>query len=190
LTLRATTSQTVGPFFQIGFARGCCADLAPAGVSGERIVLEGRVLDGDGVPVPDAILEIWQANAQGKYNHPEDEQNKAREPEFKGFGRVATDKSGRFCFTTIKPAPVPGPNGTTQAAHLVVSVFMRGLLKRLVTRIYFPGDTRHADDPVLNLVNAARRATLIAETAPEGSSSNLCWDVILQGNRETVFFDC
>jgi protocatechuate 3,4-dioxygenase alpha subunit len=189
LSLRATTSQTVGPFFQIGFERGCCADLAPPGISGERIALEGRVLDGDGVPVPDALLEIWQANAHGKYAHPEDNQGKALEPGFKGYGRVATDARGGFCFTTIKPGPVPGPRGSTQAPHLVVSVFMRGLLKRLVTRIYFPDDSRHADDPVLKLVDPARRGTLIAGEAP-GESGRLHWDVILQGPQETVFFDC
>jgi protocatechuate 3,4-dioxygenase, alpha subunit len=189
LTLRATTSQTVGPFFQIGFARGCCADLAPVGVAGERIVLEGVVLDGDAAPVPDAILEIWQANAQGKYAHPEDQQNKAVDPGFKGYGRIATDQKGRFCFTTIKPGPVPGPHGVPQAPHLVVSVFMRGLLKRLVTRIYFPDDPRNGDDAVLNLVPPARRNTLIARRVPE-ASGKLHWNVILQGTRETVFLDC
>jgi protocatechuate 3,4-dioxygenase, alpha subunit len=189
LTLRATTSQTVGPFFQIGFARGCCADLAPAGVFGERIVLEGAVLDGDGVPVPDAILEVWQANAHGKYAHPEDRQNKAVEAGFKGYGRIATDQSGRFCFATIKPGPVPGPRGVPQAPHLVVSVFMRGLLKRLVTRIYFPDDPRNHDDPVLGLIHPTRRHTLIAQRLP-GTNDNLRWDVVLQGPRETVFLDC
>jgi protocatechuate 3,4-dioxygenase, alpha subunit len=189
LTLRATTSQTVGPFFQIGFERFCCANLAAPGITGERIVLEGRVLDGDGLPVPDAVLEIWQANAHGKYAHPEDKQNKPIEPAFKGYGRVATDASGQFRFTTIKPGAVPGPHGTTQAPHLQVSVFMRGLLKRLVTRVYFPDDPRHAKDPVLQLVDPVRRKTLIAKAAP-GSVGSRHWDVILQGPDETVFFDC
>lgn len=188
MTLRATTSQTVGPFFQIGFQRLCCADLSAPGVAGEKIVLEGAVLDGDGVPVPDAVLEIWQANAHGKYAHPEDSQDKPIEPAFKGFGRIATDASGRFRFATIKPGAVPGLHGTTQAPHLQVSVFMRGLLKRLVTRVYFPDDPRHANDPVLELVDPARRATLIAKVAPGAGS--LHWDVILQGPDETVFFDC
>ena len=152
-------------------------------------MLAGRVLDGDGIPVPDAILEIWQANAHGKYAHPEDDQDRPFEAGFKGYGRVATDQSGRFRLTTIKPGPVPGPHGTTQAPHLVVSVFMRGLLKRLVTRVYFPNDPLHADDPVLKLVDAARRETLIARPMP-GEPRNLHWDVILQGAHETVFFDC
>ena len=189
MTLRATTSQTVGPFFQIGFARGCCADLAPSGVFGERIVLEGAVLDGDGVPVPDAILEVWQANAHGKYAHPEDRQNKAVEAGFKGYGRMATDQSGRFCFATIKPGPVLGPRGVPQAPHLVVSVFMRGLLKGLVTRVYFADDPRNDDDPVLSLIHPTRRHTLIARMLP-GTNGNLRWDVVLQGPKETVFLDC
>jgi protocatechuate 3,4-dioxygenase alpha subunit len=141
------------------------------------------------VPVPDAIVEIWQANAHGKYNHPDDTQNKPIEPGFKGYGRAATDDDGRFCFRTIKPGPVPGPAGTVQAPHLAVSVFMRGLLKRLVTRVYFPGDREQAHDPVLTLVDPQRRATLIAREDPSGNSS-LRWDIILQGAQETVFFDC
>ena len=189
MTLRATTSQTVGPFFQIGFQRGCCAELAPPEISGERIVLEGRVLDGDGAPVPDAVLEIWQANARGKYAHPEDRQEKPLEAGFKGYGRIATENDGRFVLTTIKPGPVPGPHGSTQAPHLVVSVFMRGLLKRLVTRIYFAGDPRNLDDPILKLIDSQRRATLMAlPLSSEGG--RLHWDVVLQGPEETVFFDC
>jgi protocatechuate 3,4-dioxygenase, alpha subunit len=186
---RATASQTVGPFFQIGFERLCCADLAAPGVSGEKIILEGAVLDGDGIPVPDAVLEIWQANAHGKYAHPGDKQDKPIEAAFKGFGRVATDTSGHFRFTTIKPGAVPGPHGSTQASHLQVSIFMRGLLKRLVTRVYFPDDPRHPSDPILQLVAPARRRTLIAKAAPD-NGGRLFWDVILQGPGETVFFDC
>jgi protocatechuate 3,4-dioxygenase, alpha subunit len=158
-------------------------------VSGQRVVLEGRVLDGDGAPVPDAVIEIWQANAHGKYDHPDDQQAKAIEPGFKGYGRVATDDQGHFCFRTIKPGLVPGPGGTVQAPHLAVSVFMRGLLKRLVTRVYFPGDRAQDQDPILRLVNPERRATLIAREA-SGSHTALHWDIILQGEQETVFFDC
>jgi protocatechuate 3,4-dioxygenase alpha subunit len=189
VTLRATTSQTVGPFFDIGLQRFGCADLTGPGVSGERIEIEGRVLDGDGIPVPDAVLEIWQANADGKYAHPEDTQAKPIEPAFRGYGRIATDEQGRFRIVTIKPGPVPGPKGSMQAPHIAVSVFMRGLLKRLVTRIYFPDDVRHANDPVLALVDPQRRPTLIAKTTAADASS-LHWDVILQGPDETVFFDC
>jgi protocatechuate 3,4-dioxygenase, alpha subunit len=187
LTLRATTSQTVGPFFRIGLDHLLCVDLAGPEVAGQRVVVEGRVLDGDGAPVPDAIIEIWQANVHGKYNHPDDPQNKPIEPGFKGYGRTATDDNGRFCFRTIKPGPVPGPRGTVQAPHLAVSVFMRGLLKRLVTRVYFPGDRDQSQDPILTLVDPQRRATLIAR---EDASGSLRWDIILQGAQETVFFDC
>ena len=188
MTLQATTSQTVGPFFSIGLTRLNCNDLAGAGVSGERVSVEGRVFDGDGKPVPDAILEIWQANAQGKYDHPDDQQDKPVEPGFFGFGRIPTDGSGCFRFTTIKPGHVPGPQGKPQAPHLVVSVFARGLLRRLVTRIYFPEESANGDDFALSLVPAERRSTLIARKVPSREGA-LAWDVHLQGPEETVFFD-
>ncbi len=146
-------------------------------------------MDGDGLPVPDAVIEIWQANAHGKYAHPEDTQGKPVEPAFKGYGRIATDEQGRFRIITTKPGPVSGPDGTIQAPHLEISVFMRGLLKRLVTRIYFPGDRLNGTDPVLALVEPKRRDTLIAK-ATGGEIELLNWDVVLQGPNETVFFDC
>jgi protocatechuate 3,4-dioxygenase alpha subunit len=184
----ATTSQTVGPFFTIGLSRLNKTDLFGTCVSGEKISIGGRVFDGKGKPVPDAMLEIWQANSHGKYAHPEDDQNKSIEPGFQGFGRIGVDDNGGFVFTTVKPGAVPGPDGKMQAPHIAVSVFARGLLLRLVTRIYFPGEASNADDYVLNLVEPARRATLIAKkTAVAGA---LEWNVILQGVGETVFFDC
>lgn len=189
MSLQATTSQTVGPFFSIGLTRLNCNELAGAGVSGERVSIEGRVLDGDGEPVPDAILEIWQANAQGKYAHPDDQQDKPADPGFLGFGRIPTDGSGCFRFSTIKPGQAPGPEGKLQAPHLVVSVFARGLLRRLVTRIYFPGEPANADDFALSLMPPERRATLIAHEIP-GREGALAWDIHLQGPQETVFFDC
>ena len=184
----ATASQTVGPFFKIGFEWLYRDNLAGEGVSGERVSIQGRVLDGDGVTVPDAILEIWQANANGKYAHPEDTQDKVLEPGFKGYGRVPTNAEGRFSFATIKPGPVPGPDGKEQAPHLLVSVFMRGVLRRLVTRIYFPDEPRNAADFILGLVEPARRSTLIAKKVA-GDSGTLEWNVVLQGTDETVFFD-
>ena len=188
MPLQATTSQTVGPFFTIGFDWLKKADLAGPGVSGERVTIAGRVLDGDGKPVPDALLEIWQANSQGKYAHPDDNQDKPLEPGFQGYGRVGVDENGRFTFTTVKPGPVPGRDGQMQAPHIAVSVFARGLLLRLVTRIYFPEEAANTNDYVLNLVEPARRRTLIArKTAAEGA---LEWNIILQGAEETVFFDC
>ncbi len=189
MSLRATTSQTVGPFFSIGLTRLNRDDLAGPGVSGERVSIEGRVLDGDGQPVPDAILEIWQANAHGKYPHPDDTQDKPLEAEFSGFGRIPTDDEGRFRFSTIKPGVVPGPQGNPQAPHIVVSVFARGLLRRLVTRIYFPEEPANARDFALSRVPAARRATLIARRIGDRYGA-LAWDVRLQGPEETVFFDC
>jgi len=188
MKLHATTSQTVGPFFTIGLSRLNKSDLFGPGVSGEKISIEGRVLDGNGKPVPDAMLEIWQANSHGKHAHPEDDQNKPLETGFQGFGRLGVDENGGFVFTTVKPGAVPGPDGKMQAPHMAVSVFARGLQLRLVTRIYFPEEAANADDYVLNLVEPARRATLIArKTALAGA---LQWNVILQGVDETVFFDC
>ena len=185
----ATTSQTVGPFFSIGLDRLRTDNLAGPGISGERLTLEGRVLDGDGQPVPDAMIEIWQANAHGKHAHLEDTQQKTLEPAFSGYGRVPTDDKGQFRFVTIKPGRVPGPAGKLQAPHLVLSVFMRGLLKHLVTRIYFPGEAANDADFVLGLVEPARRPTLIAKKV-QGQDAVLRWDIVLQGSEETVFFDC
>jgi protocatechuate 3,4-dioxygenase, alpha subunit len=188
MSVHATTSQTVGPFFKIGLEWLYRDNLIVEGVSGERVTIQGRVLDGDGLPVPDAIVEIWQANAHGKYNHPEDTQDKPLEPGFNGYGRVPTNAEGMFRFNTIKPGPVPGPNGKQQAPHLAVSVFMRGVLRRLVTRMYFPDDERNSGDHILNLVEAARRTTLIAKNTADDPGS-LKWNVVLQGPEETVFFD-
>ena len=194
MSLQATTSQTVGPFFKIGLSWLYRDTLVSEGVSGERVTIQGRIFDGDGVPVPDAILEVWQANARGKYNHPEDTQDKPLEPGFTGFARVAVNAEGAFRFTTIKPGPVPGPDGKEQAPHLLVSIFMRGVLRRMVTRIYFPDEPRNGADFILDLVEAARRSTLIAKktaqkSTKETDSTTLEWNVILQGPEETVFFD-
>jgi len=188
MSLQATPSQTVGPYFKIGLQWLYCDNLAPEGVTGERVLIQGRVLDGDRIPVPDAVLEIWQANSHGKYAHPEDQQAKPLDPAFRGYGPVPVNQDGVFRFATIKPGPVPGPEGKEQAPHLVISVFMRGLLKRLVTRMYFPGDARNAADPILNLVEPQRRATLVTSQSADGSGL-LEWNVVLQGVNETVFFD-
>lgn len=187
MSVPATTWQTVGPFFSIGLTRLYESNLAPTGVSGERVIITGRVLDGDGLGVPDAVLEIWQANAHGKYAHPEDMQAKIVEPAFIGFGRIPTGGDGSFRITTIRPGGVPGPDGRLQAPHIAVSVFMRGLLRRLVTRIYFPDDPANADDFALTQVEPARRNTLVGRKLASGE---LEWNVVLQGQNETVFFDC
>lgn len=186
---RATPSQTVGPFFSIGFAWLERRDLAEGAPAGTRITVRGRLLDGDGLPVPDAVLEIWQANAHGRYAHPEDADHAMAADTFFGFGRVSVNDQGEFRFTTIKPGSVAGSDGKQQAPHLLISVFMRGLLRRLVTRIYFQGEPGNATDAVLSLVPAHRRQTLIAQLS-SADPETLVWDVHLQGDQETVFFDC
>jgi protocatechuate 3,4-dioxygenase, alpha subunit len=189
MSLWASTSQTIGPFFSIGLTRLKQDNLVGEGVSGERVTIAGRMLDGDGQPVPDGLVEIWQANAHGKYAHPEDDQKKSIETGFRGYGRVMTDDQGKFQFTTIKPGSVPAPDGKTQAPHIAVSVFARGLERRLVTRIYFPDEPANSSDFALSLVEPQRRETLIARKAAD-KSGLLEWNIILQGPGETVFFDC
>jgi protocatechuate 3,4-dioxygenase alpha subunit len=186
MSLRASTSQTIGPYLRIGLEWMVIEDLAPQGVAGERVTIEGRVLDADGKPVNDAAVEIWQANSHGRYASPEDTQNKPLESAFRGYGRSLTDDAGSFRFRTIKPGRVPGPDGKPQAPHVTVTIFMRGLLKHLQTRMYFPDDPANGVDPVLGLVPQERRATLVAKKRSDGV---LEWNVVLQGRDETVFFD-
>ena len=181
-----TPSQTVGPFFDFGLEIANGDRVASAGADGRQIVVEGTIRDGAGAPVPDAVVEVWQANAAGRYRHPADPQVAPLDPECEGFGRVATTAEGRFAFRTVLPGPVPGPGNRLQAPHLLVSVFARGLLTRLATRIYFEGQPANADDPVLNLVPVHRRRSLIARY---GKRDQYIFDVVLQGPDETVFFD-
>ena len=187
MSLLTTPSQTVGPYLRIGFTALAVDAIAPSGAAGEHLTIEGRVVDGDGKPVSDAVLEIWQADASGKYAHGQDA-SASGAGRFRGFGRILTDAEGAFRFTTVKPGAVPGPNGATQAPHLVVTVFMRGLLKQLLTRIYFPDDPGNAGDPILLLVPADRRATLVAKRSPKAKAT-LQWNLVVQGENETVFFD-
>jgi protocatechuate 3,4-dioxygenase alpha subunit len=167
-------------------------NLVGEGVAGERVVIEGRLFDGSGNPVSDGVIEVWQANSHGKYAHPEDKRDLPLEAGFRGFGRIPTDANGVFRFTTIKPGRVPGAGGKLQAPHIVVSVFSRGVIKRLATRIYFPDEASNADDPVLNQVPAERRSTLIARKV-SGREGVLEWNIVIQGEAngqgETVFFD-
>jgi protocatechuate 3,4-dioxygenase, alpha subunit len=186
MSLPQTPSQTIGPFFRPALFRSGQEALVTPQSRGERITIEGRVLDGDGAPVSDAMIELWQANADGRYDHPDDAQEKLLDPHFHGFGRAATDARGCFRFYTIKPGTVPGPGNELQAPHINVSIFARGLLKRLVTRIYFPDEPMNAVDAVLNTVAPARRSTLVARVERPGV---LHFDIVLQGNNETVFFD-
>lgn len=190
MSLYMTASQTVGPYLHIGFNPLNKDNLVGEGVTGERVVIEGRAFDGFGKPINDGVIEIWQANAHGKYAHPEDKRDLPLEPGFKGFGRIPTDNNGGFRFTTIKPGRVPGPDGKLQAPHIVVSFFARGLLKRVVSRIYFPDEASNAEDPVLKQVPPERRSTLIANKVSGGV---LQWNILIQGDwhgqGETVFFD-
>jgi protocatechuate 3,4-dioxygenase alpha subunit len=169
--LELTPSQTAGPFFHIGFEHLCSDEVVAARDGVRRVLVRGRILDGDGAPVPDAAVEVWQAGV-----------------DMSGFCRVHTDVSGEFSFKTMHPDPTPGPNGTIQAPHLAVMVFMRGLLKPVMTRMYFPGDPRNDADPILfGCVPPERRHTLIAR---EESPDVLSWTIVLQGGNETVFFEC
>jgi protocatechuate 3,4-dioxygenase alpha subunit len=200
-----TPSQTIGPFFAYGLTpEGRCdwkpsdhyaafkttvADnLVTPDASGERIRIEGRITDGDGVGINDAMIEIWQADAQGRYASPADKRALPN-AQFKGHGRSATNKQGEFAFDTIKPGAVPGPNGAMQAPHIVVAVFSRGMLRQVYTRLYFGDEAANAADPILALVAADRRDTLIAKAEQGGQQSVYRFDIRLQGDNETVFFD-
>ena len=157
--------------------------------SGERIRLEGRVFDGEGQPVSDAMIEIWQADAAGRYRHPSDAGPPASDEDFIGFGRSGTDADGRFAFETVKPGSVPGQEEDRQSPHLNVLVFARGLLDRLATRAYFDDDGPIETDPFLLSLPQERRATLVARREPDTSPPVYRYDVVLQGDAETVFFD-
>lgn len=195
-----TPSQTVGPFYAYGLTPKGRAKWDPNGhyswketvgdnlitpdVVGDRIRIEGAIYDGDGKPINDAMLEIWQADGQGRYSS---EPGSRRLPNmsFKGHGRSACDNNGVFSFDTVKPGQVAGPNGKMQAPHIVVAIFGRGMLRQVYTRLYFDGEAANATDPILALVPAERRDTLMAKK--QGNVWR--WDVHMQGDRETVFFD-
>jgi protocatechuate 3,4-dioxygenase alpha subunit len=191
---KRTPSQTVGPYLHLGLVQGrfgapeiFSPAVASTGMPGTHIRIEGRVLDGEGNPLPDALIETWQADSEGRYAHPADGRPPASNS-FRGFGRCPTAKDGTFHIATIKPGRVPGPNGTVQAPHINVSVLARGVVKRLFTRIYFAGDPANAGDPILALVPADRRATLTAR--PDANAPGVFrFDIRLQGADETVFFD-
>lgn len=192
MRLIPTGSQTAGPYFKFGLDHPEWADLTGGGkAEGDKIRIEGKVTDGDGAAVPDALLEIWQANAAGKYAHPEDRQEKAVDANFRGFGRCSTDKDGHYHFLTIRPGALPGRGNTLQAPHIGVRIFARGLLKHVMTRLYFPEEALNKTDPVLGSIeDAARRQTLIgAAKGAEGATKVYRFDIVLQGKGETVFFD-
>ncbi|QFZ19534.1 protocatechuate 3,4-dioxygenase subunit alpha [Saccharothrix syringae] len=180
--LPTTPSQTVGPFLHIGLVWDDGPHVVPEGTPG-GVWLRGRVFDGAGEPIADALVETWQADPDGRFDHPDDPRGPV--PGWRGFGRCDT-VAGSYAIHTVVPGPVPGPGGTTQAPHLDVSVFARGMLHRVVTRVYFPEHAdAHADDPVLRSVPEDRRHTLVATRVDDGYR----FDVRLQGDGETVFFD-
>jgi protocatechuate 3,4-dioxygenase alpha subunit len=185
MDLTPTPSQTAGPFLHVGLTdKRSVARVASEGAKGERMWLTFRLLDGDGLPVPDAVIELWQADSEGNYKDGGD----ASDRTFSGFGRLATSEDGSCTFETIRPGRVPGLAGTVQAPHVNVSVFARGLLKRLSTRVYFAGDLVNNEDPVLALVPEDRRATLLASPDPVRDRA---WiqEIRMRGEGETVFFD-
>ena len=182
-----TSSQTIGPYLHIGMDWAVDPDFAGPDVKGERISVTGRIVDGDGKPVNDAMLEIWQANSHGRYAHPEDTRDLPLDEGFTGWGRVTTDEEGRFRFNTIKPGRVPATDGSLQAPHLNVTLFMRGMLKQLLTRIYFDGDAANAQRSGARAGPASASARHADGAA--GGPARLEWNVVLQGERETVFFD-
>lgn len=189
MSLQMSASQTIGPYLHIGTDWLNTTELAGAGAAGQRIAIEGRVYDGNGAPVTDALVELWQADADGNYAGAG--QATPATSGFRGFGRTPTDSTGHFRFTTIMPGRVPGPGETLQAPHVAVTVFARGLLKHLVTRIYFPDAEGNEDDPVLKAIPADRRGTLLAQ--PLAAQGSYQFDIVLQaspgGRPETVFFD-
>jgi protocatechuate 3,4-dioxygenase, alpha subunit len=191
VSLGITPSQTVGPFLAIGLPWPDGPFVVPEGTE-RAITITGRVLDGAGEPVPDALVETWQADPAGRFSHPDDPRGApgAPGPAFRGFGRCPTGADGSYRIVTLKPGPLPCPGGGTEAPHLDVSVFARGLLDRVVTRIYFPDEAgANAADPVLaSIGDPGRAATLVARADP-GVADLLRFDIHLQGDHETVFFD-
>jgi protocatechuate 3,4-dioxygenase alpha subunit len=186
MDLTPTPSQTVGPYLHLGLTDArSISRIAGDGARGERVWLTFRVLDGEGVPVPDAMIELWQADFEGNYAY---QDSSADGGAFGGFGRLATEEDGFCTFETIRPGRVPGPGKTVQAPHFNVSILGRGILKRLSTRVYFAGEPANAADPILALVPENRRATLFAQPDP-ARNSNWIFEVHLRGESETVFFD-
>jgi protocatechuate 3,4-dioxygenase, alpha subunit len=183
-----TASQTVGPFLHIGLPWEDGPHVVPPGTAG-AITISGTVYDGAGAPVPDALVETWQADPDGRFDHPDDPRGAAPPalPGFRGFGRCPTAPDGTYRIVTVKPGPLPAEDGAVEAPHLDVSVFARGLLDRVVTRLYFPDEkTANTADPVLSTLPEPGRADTLVATVVEGGYR---FDIRLQGEGETVFFD-
>ena len=199
--LHETPSQTAGPYVHIGlipsqagldiFGQDLGRMLAGPDAAGERILIEGRVLDGTGAPCNDVLVELWQANAAGRYDHPADQQDRPLDPAFHGWGRTGTDfRTGVWSFETVKPGPASGRHGRPMAPHVNLWLASRGMNIGLSTRMYFPDEAEaNARDPVLAIVGSPRRDTLMARREERGGMPAYVFDIHLQGERETVFFD-
>jgi protocatechuate 3,4-dioxygenase, alpha subunit len=183
---RLTGFQTVGPFFEVGLRTRAAMQMVREDTRGQRITIEGVLFDGSGSPMPDGLVEVWQADAEGRYAHPEDPRGGEADPSFCGYGWCHTTQGGSFRFDTIKPGAVKGPGGRMQAPHIMVSVMGRGVLTRFITRLYFEDEAANERDPILALVPAARRDTLMARSVGGGRYR---FDIRIQGPGETVFFD-
>ena len=190
MTAGLTPSQTIGPFFEGEMLRQDMRRNVLVGpeTEGERIRIEGRLLDGDGAPVPDGLVEIWQANHHGRYNHPADTRALPLDPAFLGYGRSGTDEAGHFWFETVKPGAVPFDGERQQAPHVLLTIFARGLLNHLVTRLYFEDEPANETDPVLGQVPEERRGTLMASRSEAGGLAVYRFDIVLHGAAETAFF--
>jgi protocatechuate 3,4-dioxygenase alpha subunit len=190
MSLIPTASQTVGPFFNFSLTTNhALGIMAPDGAAGEHITLIFRVSDGDDLPTPgDSMIELWQADSQGRYQHPVDARSATADKNFCGFGRLETDANGVCVFETVKPGRVPDAHSGSQAPHINVTLFARGLGKPLRTRVYFAGEPANGDDPVLALIPAGRRDTLLAKPVA-GQLDAWAIEIHLQGEAETVFFD-
>lgn len=183
-----TPSQTVGPFFHYGLIHGGENILVNDLTKGQRIRITGTVFDGDGHVVEDAMVEIWQPDSQGIFNHPADAKHEQADPQFKGFGRSDTSNSGMYMFKTVKPGRIASHDVPGQAPYINVRVFSRGMLIHAVTRLYF-SDENNRTDPVLTSVEKARQATLIAQREETEDLPTYRFDIQLQGEGETVFFN-
>jgi protocatechuate 3,4-dioxygenase alpha subunit len=190
MSLIPSPSQTVGPFFNFGLTTNhALGIMASDGAEGEHITLILRVIDGEGLPTPgDSMIELWQADSQGRYQHPADPRSADADKNFCGFGRLETDANGVCVFETVKPGRVPNAGGSAQAPHINITLFARGLGKPLRTRVYFAGEAPNANDPVLAPIPTDRRETLLAKPVA-GQANAWAIEIHLQGRAETVFFD-
>lgn len=187
MTLPRTGSQTIGPFYNFALMREGENDLTRrsgdgATAAGETVEIAGQVRDGTGAPCTRVLVELWQADAEGRHGAD-------RDPNFRGFGRTLTNEEGRYAFTTVIPGQVPGKGNAWQAPHISLSLFGSGLLKRVTTRLYFPDHSANAEDPVLTgIEDGAARSTLIAREISPGPPRQFGFDIVLQGEGETTFF--